>query len=128
MIPLCIDQGIGLIPWSPLARGYLTRTRETLKDTVRAKSDEFAGVLYRHESDLDIIDRNAQLAAELGVNPGQTALAWMLSKPGITAPIIGASKPQHLSDAVAAVDIALDGEAITHLEALYEPHAIAGHQ
>lgn len=128
MIPLCADQGIGLIPWSPLARGYLTRTRETLKDTVRSQSDDFAGMLYRRDSDLDIIDRNAELATELGVKPGQTALAWMLSKPGITAPIIGASKPEHLSEAIAAVNIELDGESIDRLEALYEPHAIAGHQ
>ena len=128
MIPLCADQNVGLIPWSPLARGYLTRTRGAVKDTVRSQSDDFAGSLYRRDSDFDIIDRNAELAAQLGVTPAQTALAWMLSKPGITAPIIGASKPAHLSDALAAVDLNLDSQAVEHLEALYEPHSIAGHQ
>ncbi len=128
MIPLCADQNVGLIPWSPLARGYLTRTRAAVKDTVRSQSDDFAGSLYRRDSDFDIIDRNAELAAQLGVTPAQTALAWMLSKPGITAPIIGASKPAHLSDALAAVDLNLDSQAVEHLEALYEPHSIAGHQ
>jgi aryl-alcohol dehydrogenase-like predicted oxidoreductase len=128
MIPLCEDQGIGLIPWSPLARGYLTRNSSARKDTVRGKSDDFAEMLYRRDSDLEIIDRNAQLATDLGLAPGQTALAWMLSKPGITAPIIGASKPQHLADAIAAVDISLDEESVQHLEALYEPHAVSGHQ
>lgn len=128
MIPLCADQNVGLIPWSPLARGYLTRTRAAVKDTVRSQSDDFAGSLYRRDSDFDIIDRNAELAAQLGVTPAKTALAWMLSKPGITAPIIGASKPAHLSDALAAVDLNLDSQAVEHLEALYEPHTIAGHQ
>jgi aryl-alcohol dehydrogenase-like predicted oxidoreductase len=128
MIPLCADQGIGLIPWSPLARGYLTRNSSARKATVRGISDDFAEMLYRRNSDLEIIDRNAQLAADLGLAPGQTALAWMLSKPGITAPIIGASKPQHLADAIAAVDISLDEESVQHLEALYEPHAVSGHQ
>ena len=128
MIPLCQDQGVGLIPWSPLARGYLTRTRAANKETVRAKSDDFAGMLYHRECDLDIVDRNAALAAELGVTPGQTALAWMLSKPGVTAPIIGASKPNHLSEALAAVNLTLDEAAVAQLEDAYEPHAIAGHQ
>lgn len=128
MIPLCQDQGVGLIPWSPLARGYLTRTRDAIKDTVRAKSDDFAGMLYRRDCDLDIVDRNAAVAAELGVTPGQTALAWMLSKPGITAPIIGASKPTHLSEALAAVNLTLDEAAVARLEDAYEPHVVAGHQ
>jgi aryl-alcohol dehydrogenase (NADP+) len=127
MIPLCLDQGVGLIPWSPLARGYLARTRQTLKDTVRAGSDEFTRFLYRRESDLDIVDRNAEVAARLGVKPGQTALAWMLGKRGIVAPIIGASKPEHLQDAIGAVDLALSDEDVKALEEVYEPHAIAGH-
>ena len=127
MIPLCLDQGVGLIPWSPLARGYLARTRDTLKATVRAGSDEFAGFLYRRESDLDIVDRNAEVAAKLGVKPSQTALAWMLGKPGVVAPIIGASKAGHLQDAVAAVDLELSVEDVNALEALYEPHPVAGH-
>lgn len=127
MIPLCVDQGVGMIPWSPLARGYLARTRETQHSTVRAGSDEFAKLLYQREIDLDVVDRNAQIAAALGVAPAQTALAWMLSKPGIVAPIIGASKVSHLSDAVAAVDLSLCEADTKQLEELYEPHAIAGH-
>jgi len=127
MIPLCRDQKVGLIPWSPLARGYLARTRDTIKETVRAGSDQFAGYLYRRESDLDIVDRNAEVAARLGVKPAQTALAWMLGKPGVVAPIIGASKPHHLQDAVAALDIELSEADVKSLEALYEPHPVLGH-
>jgi aryl-alcohol dehydrogenase (NADP+) len=127
MIPLCLDQKVGLIPWSPLARGYLARTRDTIKETVRAGSDQFAGYLYRRESDLDIVDRNAEVAARLGVKPAQTALAWMLGKPGVVAPIIGASKPHHLQDAVAALDIELSAEDVKSLEELYEPHPVLGH-
>jgi len=127
MNPLCVDQKVGLIPWSPLARGYLARDRETLKATTRANSDEFTKMLYRRESDFDIVDRNAQTAARLGVKPAQTALAWLLSKPGVVAPIIGASKLPQLDDAIAAVDVTLSADDVTQLEALYEPHAIAGH-
>jgi len=127
MIPLCLDQKVGLIPWSPLARGYLARTRDTIKETVRAGSDQFAGYLYRRESDLDIVDRNAEVAARLGVKPAQTALAWMLGRPGVVAPIIGASKPHHLQDAVAALDIELSEADVTSLEELYEPHPVLGH-
>lgn len=127
MIPLCVDQGVGMIPWSPIARGYLARTREAQQSTVRAASDEFARMLYAQDSDLDVIDRNAQVAAGLGVAPAQTALAWMLGKPGIVAPIIGASKSSHLADAVAAVDITLTDADTKQLEELYEPHTISGH-
>ena len=126
MIPLCADQGVGLIPWSPLARGYLARTRETLKDTVRAKSDEFSTVLYR-DSDVALVDRNAETAERLGVKPAQTALAWLLSKPGVTAPIIGASKLHQLEDALGAVEVELSDDDIAELEALYQPRAVAGH-
>jgi len=127
MNPLCVDQRVGLIPWSPLARGYLARDRETLKTTTRANSDEFTKMLYRRDSDFDIVDRNAQTAARLGVKPAQTALAWLLSKPGVVAPIIGASKLPQLDDAIAAVDVKLTADDVKELEALYEPHAIAGH-
>jgi aryl-alcohol dehydrogenase (NADP+) len=127
MIPLCLDQKVGLIPWSPLARGYLARTRDTISDTVRAGSDQFAGHLYRRESDLDIVDRNAEVAARLGVKPAQTALAWMLGKPGVVSPIIGASKPHHLQDAIEAMDIELSAEDVDSLEAPYEPHPVLGH-
>ena len=127
MIPLCQDQGVGLIPWSPLARGYLARTRDTVKSTLRSGSDEFATELYKRDSDLTIIDRNAEVAERLSVKPAQTALAWMLAKPGIVAPIIGASKPHHLEDAIGALDVSLSEEDIKALEELYEPHPVLGH-
>jgi aryl-alcohol dehydrogenase (NADP+) len=127
MIPLCVDQGVGLIPWSPLARGWLARTRETLKDTTRARSDDFAAFLYRRADDLDVVARNAEVAAKLGVNPAQTALAWLLGRRGVVAPIIGASKPQHLEDAIAAVELVLSEHDRKSLEALYQPHPVAGH-
>ncbi|NJN51212.1 MAG: aldo/keto reductase [Gammaproteobacteria bacterium] len=127
MNPLCVDQGIGLIPWSPLARGYLARTKDTLKDTVRSKSDEFTTMLYRRDADFDIVGRNAEVASNLGVKPAQTALAWLLSRPGVTAPIIGASKLTQLEDAIAAVEVELGTDEVKALEALYQPHAVAGH-
>ena len=127
MIPLCVDQKVGLIPWSPLARGYLARTRETIGNTTRAGSDNIAGQLYARESDLDIVDANARLAERLGVKPAQTALAWMLGKPGIVAPIIGATQPHHLQDAVDAVDLELSDEDVNALEAAYQPHPVLGH-
>ncbi|MFU8814032.1 MAG: aldo/keto reductase [Pseudomonadales bacterium] len=127
MNPLCVDQGVGLIPWSPLARGYLARTRATIKDTVRAGSDEFATQLYRRDCDFDLVDRNAEVAARLEIKPAQTALAWLLSKPGVVAPIIGATRPQHLRDAVEAVQVNLAADDVRALEELYQPHAIAGH-
>jgi aryl-alcohol dehydrogenase (NADP+) len=127
MNPLCVDQKVGLIPWSPLARGYLARNRETLKTTTRANSDEFTKLLYRRDCDVDIVQRNAETAARLGVEPAQTALAWLLGKPGVVAPIIGASKLAQLDDAIAAVDVELSSDDVKQLEALYEPHAVAGH-
>jgi aryl-alcohol dehydrogenase-like predicted oxidoreductase len=127
MIPLCADQHVGLIPWSPLARGYLARDRQSLKSTIRANSDEFTQQLYRQESDLDIVERNAATARRLGVKPAQTALAWLLSKPAVVAPIVGASKLDHLDDAIAAVDVTLSADDMAELEALYQPHRIAGH-
>jgi aryl-alcohol dehydrogenase (NADP+) len=127
MIPLCVDQKVGLIPWSPLARGYLARTRDTIKDTVRSESDRFADHLYQQESDLAVVDRNAEVAARLGVKPAQTALAWLLGKPGVVAPIVGASKPQHLQDAIAALDIELSEDDVKSLEEPYQPHPVLGH-
>lgn len=127
MNPLCVDQGVGLIPWSPLARGYLARTPDTLQDTVRAKSDEFTPILYK-ASDVKIVARNAETATRLGVTPVHTALAWLLSKPGITAPIIGASRLEQLDDAIGAVDVELSDGDVAALEEVYEPHAIAGHE
>ena len=127
MIPLCRDQQIGLIPWSPLARGYLTRSREHLGDTVRANSDDFTKMLYSNPADLDIIDRNVEVAQKLGVKPAQVALSWVMNQPGVTSPIIGASRPAHLEDALAAVELELSQEDREYLEAQYTPHRVLGH-
>jgi aryl-alcohol dehydrogenase-like predicted oxidoreductase len=128
MIPLCVDQGIAVLPYSPLARGFLAgaRDRSGQPKTVRAGSDPLADEFYV-ESDLDIVDVVRSVAAERGLPPAQIALAWLLSKPGVTAPIFGATKAQHLDDAVAALDLNLSDEECRRLEALYRPHVILGH-
>jgi aryl-alcohol dehydrogenase-like predicted oxidoreductase len=128
MIPLCRAEGLGLIPWSPLARGVLARKREA--GTVRSRTDDFAKSLYAAtaESDDKVIARVQTLAAAHGVPPARIALAWLLHKPGLTAPIIGASKPQHLENAVAAVGFKLTADEIKQLEEPYVPHAVAGHE
>jgi len=126
MLPLCKDQKIAVIPWSPLARGVLTRPRDKQKDTERSKSDSFGKTLYS-EKDYETVDRVTELAAKRGVSNAQIALAWVLSKPIVTAPIIGASKAGHLEDAVTAVDLKLTNEEIKYLEELYEPRKVAGH-
>jgi aryl-alcohol dehydrogenase-like predicted oxidoreductase len=123
MLPLCADQGVGVIPWSPLARGRLTRDWEDV--TARSETDAFGQRLY-NEGDKVIVDRVAEVAAGRGVPRAQVALAWMLSKPVITAPIIGATKPHHIDDAVAAVDLDLDAAEIASLEEPYVPHPVAG--
>lgn len=130
MIPFCIDQGVGLIPWSPLARGFLTgnRTREGWGKTTRSKSDAFAHDMYYADSDFTVVDRVLELARKHGVPPARIALAWMLHRPGITAPIIGASKMSHLEDAVAALDIRLTPEDMSYLEEPYSPHIVLGHR
>ena len=128
MIPLCRKEGIGLIPWSPLARGLLTRPPAELDATLRAKTDTFGKDLYgRDEADRAIIDAVTAIAGKRGVPNAQVALAWMLSQPGVTAPIIGASKMSHLDDAVAALDITLDDDELKALEAPYQPRSIRGH-
>ena len=123
MIPLCIDQGVGVIPWSPLARGFLAgnRKREGGGETTRSKSDPFAGQLYFQEEDFTVVDRLTEVAKERGAPNMQVALAWLLAKPGVTAPIIGATKPHHLEDAVAALSIRFTEEEITRLEEPYRP-------
>jgi 1-deoxyxylulose-5-phosphate synthase len=128
MIPQCIDQGIGVIPWSPLARGVLAgnRTRGGEKTTTRANTDQFADYLY-NEGDFDVVDRVAEVAAERGVPAAQVALAWLLHRPGVTAPIVGATKLHHLEDAVAAEELELSGEEMQRLEAPYVPHTVLGH-
>jgi aryl-alcohol dehydrogenase (NADP+) len=129
MIPFCIAEGVGVIPWSPLARGFLAgnRHRDKSDATPRSRSDEFAKQMYFHEEDFAIADRSAELAGRRGVAPPQIALAWMLHKPGVTAPIIGASKLSHLEDAIAAIEITLSEEEIRFLEEPYRPHAVLGH-
>ena len=129
MIPQCIDQGIGVIPWSPLARGLLAgnRGRGGEQHTTRAQTDAFADSLYVPELDWPVIDRLAEVAAARGLAPAQVALAWLLHKPGVTAPIIGATKLAHLDDAIAAAGLSLSAEEIDTLEAAYRPHAVAGH-
>jgi aryl-alcohol dehydrogenase-like predicted oxidoreductase len=128
MIPLCQDQKIAVIPWSPLARGLLTgkRTKER-NETLRAKTDEFGKSLYKSDSDFDIVNRLTEIASKKELPNAQVALAWLLSKPAITAPIIGASKPGHIEDAVAALTVKLTQDEITQLEELYQPHPVLGH-
>ena len=127
MIPLCLDQGIGVLPWSPLARGRLARpwAEETSK---RAEADGFAKTLYAKtaEADKRVVDRQGELAEARGVPRAQLALAWMLTKPAITAPIVGATKPHHLDDAVAAVSLKLTAEEVKALEEPYSPHPVLG--
>ena len=129
MNPLCREEGIGLIPWSPLARGFLAGNRRPTDrgETTRAKSDEFAHRLYYQESDFQVVDRVAQIAKNRGVNNVQVALAWILQQPGLTAPIIGATKAHHLDDAVKALELKLEPEELKALEEPYRPHPILGH-
>ena len=130
VLPLSRAEGIGIIPWSPLARGFLAgnRQKEGYGETVRAKTDDFAHNLYYDEGDFEIVDRVVDLAKARGVSPAQIALAWLLHQPGVTAPIIGASKLQHLEDAIAALDIKLDDKERAHLEEPYRPHPVLGHR
>jgi aryl-alcohol dehydrogenase-like predicted oxidoreductase len=125
MLPLCADQGIGVIPWSPLARGKLTRPWD--ETTTRKETDAFGQTLYRDE-DRIIVDRVLELAAKRQLSPAQVALAWLLRNPMVTSPIVGVTRLSHLSDAVAAVDVELDPEEIAFLEEPYVPHAVAGFQ
>ena len=123
MLPLCANQGIGVIPWSPLARGRLTRDWD--ESTARGETDEFGQTLYL-DSDRNIVDAVAAVAQDRGVSRAQVALAWMLGKSTVTSPIVGATKPHHLDDAVAAVDIELTDDEVATLEAPYAPHAVVG--
>lgn len=128
MIPFCIDQGIGVIPWSPLARGLLAGQRS--RDggaSARAQADDLAEHYYSRDSDWEIIERVKTLAAQKGVAPAQVALAWLLHKPGITSPILGVTKTRHLDQAVAALDIALEPEDMTYLEERYEAKSVLEH-
>lgn len=129
MNPLCHDAGIGLIPWSPLARGFLAGNRpgKGQGETARARSDKFAHNMYYQPTDYEVVDRVVELAGRKEVKPAQIALAWLLHQPGITAPIIGATKMHHLEEAVAALEIELSPEELAYLEELYQPHPVLGH-
>ena len=128
MIPQCIDQGVGVIPWSPLARGVLagSRTREGERRTTRSNSDAFQDTLYT-AADFDVVDRAGEVAAERGVAAAQVALAWLLHRPGVTAPIVGATRLGHLEDALAAEQLDLSDEEVRRLEEPYVPHPVLGH-
>ncbi|MBI4854034.1 MAG: aldo/keto reductase [Acidobacteria bacterium] len=129
MLPLCREEGIGVIPWSPLARGVLSgnRTKDGQTKTLRGEKDDFSTKLYNLPVDFDIAERLAQIAANKGVTSVQLALAWLLSKPAVTSPIIGTSKPAQLEDAIKSVDIKVSEEEQKSLEELYQPHAVLGH-
>jgi aryl-alcohol dehydrogenase-like predicted oxidoreductase len=129
MIPQCLDQGVGVIPWSPLARGWLTgtRKRDGKRRTTRADSDPFADELYGRPEDFDVIERVAEVASERGLSSAQVALAWLLHKPGVTAPIVGTTKLAQLEDALAATEIVLSADEIARLEEPYRPHPVLGH-
>ena len=129
MIPLCVDQGVGLIPWSPMARGFFAgnRKRGGGGETVRANNDPFARDLYFREEDFTVADRAAEIAKERGVTASQVALAWMLNKPHISSPIIGATKMEHLEQAIAALEIKLSDDEMKRLEEPYQPHPVLGH-
>jgi aryl-alcohol dehydrogenase-like predicted oxidoreductase len=128
MIPLCINEGVGLIPWSPLARGRLARTTPSPSEgTTRASNDQFADTLYDSPGDDEVIAVVRRIAAEIGTKPAEVALAWLLSRPGVVAPIIGATKIDHLETAVKSLDLKLSDEQIEAVEAPYRPHAVKGH-
>ena len=128
MIPQCLDMGIGIIPWSPLARGLLAGSRTSSGEqlTTRSSTDPFLDTLYRPDLDVPVIDRVREVAAERGVAAAQIALAWLLHKPGVTAPIVGATKVEHVEDAIAAEALSLSEDEIERLEAVYVPHPVSG--
>ena len=129
MIPQCIDQGVAILPWSPLARGLLAGNRTSAGErlTIRARTDTFGDDLYTPEVDFAVVDRAAEVAAARGVPAAQVALAWLLHRPGVTAPIVGATRVEHLEDAVAAEGLSLGEDELARLEEPYVPHAVSGH-
>jgi len=132
MIPLCLDQGVGLVPWSPLARGFLAGTRrrgdETRGETRRAKDDPFAEDLYFRDEDWDVLDALLAVSEEVGKKPAQVAIAWLLSVPGVDAPIVGTTKLDQLEELAEAVELELAEEQVERLEAAYRPHPVLGHR
>jgi 1-deoxyxylulose-5-phosphate synthase len=129
MIPLCLDQGVGCIPWSPLARGVLAgnRTRDGGRHTTRSSTDSFTDYLYDQPTDFDVVDAAGEVAAARGVSTAQVALAWLLQKPGVSAPIVGSTKKKHLKDALAAEQLSLTPDEVAQLEKPYVPHPVLGH-
>ena len=129
MLPFCRAEGVAVIPWSPLARGFLAgnRRKDDRGETTRAKTDAFAHEMYYSDADFAVADRAAELASRRGVTPAQIALAWLLAQPGVTAPIVGASKIAHLDQAVAALDVRLEAAEVAFLEEPYVPHPVLGH-
>jgi len=129
MMPLCREEGIGLVPWSPLARGFLAgnRSPQGFGETIRAKTDNYAHNMYYQPSDFAVVERLSEIAGKRGVRNAQVALAWVLHQPGITAPIVGASKMQHLDDAISALSLKLDDAELKALTEPYRPHAVLGH-
>lgn len=129
MIPLCRAEGIALIPWSPMARGFLMGNRRPQDhgDTARAKTDDYAHKLYYQPSDFAVVDRVTQVAGQRGVSNAQIALAWVLQQPGVTAPIIGATRMSHFDDAVKALDLRLEDAELKTLAEPYQPHRVLGH-
>jgi aryl-alcohol dehydrogenase-like predicted oxidoreductase len=128
MIPLCNEEGVGIIPWSPLARGRLARTTPSPSEgTTRAGNDQYAENLYDSPSDLDVIQATRQVAGEIGVKPAEVALAWLLSRQGVAAPIVGATKIEHLETAVKSLDLTLTEDQIQRIETPYLPHSVKGH-
>jgi 1-deoxyxylulose-5-phosphate synthase len=130
MLPLCREERIGVLPWSPLARGFVmgNRQRDRGGETVRAKTDAYAHGLYYQPCDFEVVDRITQVARKRGVSNARIALAWLSQQPGVTAPIVGASKPHHLEDAVAALELKLDDAELKALGEPYQPHRILGHE
>ena len=128
MLPLCAAEGVGVIPWSPLARGRLARPWSDEPATERERTDKFGSMIYARTkaADRDVVEAVGAVSEKLGAPRSQVALAWLLAKPEVTAPIVGVSKPQHLTDAVAALDVELDAETVKALEAPYVPHAVSG--
>jgi 1-deoxyxylulose-5-phosphate synthase len=129
MIPLCQQEGIGIIPWSPLARGFLAgnRRKEDMGETSRAKTDDYAQKMYYDDSDFEVVNRVTAVAKRRGVANAQVALAWVLAQPGVTAPIVGASKMHHLDDAISALSLKLDDSELKELSDAYRPHRVLGH-
>ena len=128
MLPLCLAEGIGVLPWSPLARGRLARAGETQPSTIRGQTDEYGKKLYSgtEKADKPVVDRVGEIAEGRGIPRAQIALAWLLHKPAVTAPIVGATKLHHLEEAVAALDVKLSDAEIEAVEAPYVPHRVAG--